>query len=139
MKELKSFLGTGWSFPPTFEIGSKSIQMVSDEEDIRQSLKLLMSTNPGERITNPEYGCDLRKVMFQDVDQATRFLIKDIIADAVLLHESRVTLEDVEVDIKNEKDGLINITLHYVIRRVNIRDNVVFPFYKVEGTNVVEV
>jgi len=139
MKELKSFLGTGWSFPPTFEIGSKSVQMVSDEEDIKQSLQLLMSTYPGERITNPEYGCDLRKVMFQDIDQSTRFLIKDVIADAVLLHESRVTLEDVEVETNNEIEGLINITLHYVIRKVNIRDNVVFPFYKVEGTNVVEV
>ncbi len=139
MKELKSFLGTGWSFPPTFEIGSKSIQMVSDEEDIRQSLKLLMSTYPGERITNPEYGCDLRKIMFQDIDHATRYSIKEVITDAVLMHESRVTLEDVQVDTDKEKDGLINITLHYVIRRVNIRDNVVFPFYKVEGTNVVEV
>lgn len=139
MKEIKTFLGTGWSFPPKFEIGAKSVQMVSDAEDVKQSLILLMSTSPGERLTNPEYGCDLHSTMFKNQDTATLSLMHDIISTAVLRYESRVTLDDIDFDIVKGVEGKINIKLHYTIRTVNVRDNVVYPYYFVEGTNVVEV
>ena len=50
----KSFLGTGWSFPPEFNPYG-SVKKVSDEEDIRESLVILLSTSPGERIMQPTY------------------------------------------------------------------------------------
>jgi phage baseplate assembly protein W len=55
MSVEKSFLGTGWSFPPTFHTESKGIRMVSDEEDIKQSIDIFLGTRLGERDMRPEY------------------------------------------------------------------------------------
>ena len=53
-----SFLGTGWSFPPTFRKGGADVEMAAGSEDIHQSLQILLSTRLGERILQPEFGCD---------------------------------------------------------------------------------
>ena len=57
------FLGTGWSFPPTFQTSGKEVEMVSYEQDIKESLHILLSTSPGERIMQPSFGCDLKKIL----------------------------------------------------------------------------
>ena len=44
MDQEKSFLGRGWSFPPTFSKEKADIEMVSKEEDIRQSLIIFFNT-----------------------------------------------------------------------------------------------
>ena len=139
MKEINTFLGTGWSFPPSFSDADYSVEMVADEKDIYQSLKLLLTTFPGERMTNPEYGCDLRSIIFNNINSSTNYRIKEIIKLAVLRYESRITLDDVILDNSEEDEGRVTIKLEYTIRKVNIRSNAVFPFYKVEGTNIVEV
>ena len=133
MSEVKSFLGTGWSFPPRFDSSDSSIQMVSDEEDIRESLFLLLSTTPGERITNPEYGCDLRQFIFKPIDSTTIFLMKEVISHAVLMHEPRIVLDEIQVDVPDPREGLVFVKLLYTITKVNVRTNMVYPFYLKES------
>ena len=60
-----SFLGTGWSFPPTFTRGGAEVDLVSGADDIEQSLQILLSTRLGERLMQPDFGCDLQQVMFE--------------------------------------------------------------------------
>ena len=67
MKE-KSFLGIGWGFPPNFRKDSGDITMVSDEEDIRQSLMIYFNTKTNERIMRPDYGCVLHDLQFERVN-----------------------------------------------------------------------
>ncbi len=136
MKNNKSFLGRGWGFPVSFNKESKSVNMVSDEDDIVQSLHLLLSTRPGERITNPNYGCKIQNMVFEPLDSVTKFMMKDAIEMAVLFYEPRITLEDIEFESSKQLDGLVKITLYYTIRKTNIRTNIVFPFYKLEGTDI---
>jgi len=59
MDKIKSFLGTGWSFPPEFDPVSGSVVLVSNEKDIGESLDILLSTSLGERVMQPRYGCNL--------------------------------------------------------------------------------
>jgi len=133
------FLGRGWSFPPKFKTISKTIEMVTDEEDIQQSLNLLLSTTPGERIMKPEYGCDLQSMVFAQLDSHTEQEIISMITDAILMFEPRITLEEVEVDSSDMLDGKLFIKIDYTIRKINIRTNIVFPFYLTEGTNVTDM
>ncbi|MDX1908548.1 MAG: GPW/gp25 family protein [Bacteroidia bacterium] len=136
MEQQRNFLGIGWSFPPFFDQTSRQVAMVSDEEDIVQSLFILLSTSPGERPTMPQYGCDLMRVMFKPLDTATQAEARDAIDMAVLYFEPRITLEGVSFDLRDQLDGVIYITLSYTIRKTNVRTNIVYPFYKLEGTNV---
>ena len=53
------FLGNGWKFPPVFSKESAAVEMVNAAEDIRESLWILLSTAPGERVMVPEFGCAL--------------------------------------------------------------------------------
>jgi len=65
-----SFLGTGWSFPPTFTKGGADLIIVSGPEDIHQSLQILLSTQLGERVMREDFGCDLNVLLFEEVDQS---------------------------------------------------------------------
>ena len=139
MDSPKTFLGRGWSFPPKFDEKRSELQMVSADQDIRESLIILLSTTPGERPVKPKYGCDLKSLLFEPIGGATNFLIKDMIRQAVLFYEPRIDVDEIEIDRSQEPDGIIGITLHYTIRSTNIRSNIVFPFYKTEGTIVTDI
>ncbi len=130
-----SFLGTGWAFPPSFSKGPQSVVMVSDEDDIRQSLEILLTTSVGERFLRPEYGCDLRRYLFEPLDEGLVAYIRDLVGNAILYHEPRIKLTNLALTPQND-EGILLIELEYVIRTTNSRQNFVFPFYKDEGTDL---
>lgn len=128
-----AFLGKGWSFPPTLTEGG--VDMVECEEDIRQSLCILLSTSPGERVNRYDYGCPLRKYTFEVMDTEIVTQMRNDITRAILLFEPRITLEEVSFE-KREEEGVLLIKLVYTIVRTNNRSNMVYPFYFNEGTSI---
>lgn len=138
MDEIKAddFLGVGWSFPPRFEQSSNGIYMPRADEDIREAIFILLSTQPGERVMNPDFGCDLQGQVFKQIDNSTINEIKDLIATAILYFEPRVRLEEISVDTSGEMDGRLDIHLEYTVIQANSRTNMVYPFYFIEGTNL---
>lgn len=140
MTENKQFLGSGWGFPPTFARsvqgqGGGGVAMVAAETDIRQSLVILFSTVPGERVMLPGYGCPLDRHVFDPIVQHTLTQIESMIRDAVLRYEPRILLEEVQFDSRRALDGELRITLVYLIRTTNTRSNMVFPFYLSEAND----
>ncbi|MBN1480889.1 hypothetical protein EH223_00230 [candidate division KSB1 bacterium] len=132
MPQKISFLGTGWSFPPTFNNSSRTVRTVSDVDDINQSLEILLSTSLGERIMRPQYGCNLREFLFEPLDVAQQAYIKDLIKNAILYHEARIKLDDVVLAVDHTK-GRLDIKLEYTVTTTNTRYNYVYPFYLQEG------
>ena len=129
----KAFLGTGWSFPPEFNRISGEVNMVSEDEDIRESLRILLYTAPGERVMHPAYGCGLKLLTFENISESTVTEIKDVIGRAVLFFEPRITLNRIDVSIEDELGGVIHVLIDYIIRATNNRRNMVYPFYFREG------
>ncbi len=132
MNTRKAYLGTGWSFPPTFDIDSKTIAMVSAEKDIEQSLEILLSTSLGERVMQPEYGCNLKDYQFESTDSTLIGFIKDLVERAILFFEPRIKLERIDVTEEDSFDlieGLLKIIVHYEIEGSNTRNNYVYDFY----------
>ena len=136
MNSQRSFLGTGWNFPPAFDQTSGNVLMVSDAEDIAQSLRILLSTRPGERVMLPQYGCNLDVFLFEPVTTSLVAYVKELIQTAVLYYEPRITLDRVSVSTENIQGGAILIQLDYTILATNSRFNLVYPFYIGEGTVV---
>ena len=132
----KSFMGTGWSFPPEFNSASKDVRTVTAEDDIHQSLYILFSTTPGERVMQPGYGCDLRSMVFESITESTVTAIRDVIEKAVLFFEPRIDLNFVDLDTGQADHGILNILVEYTVRATNTRSNIVYPFYFQEGTNI---
>ena len=136
MKSDSQFLGTGWSFPPSFDWRTKETVMVSQDEDVVQSLHILLGTVPGERVMQPAYGCDLKRMVFEVINDSSITEIKDIVSKAVLFFEVRITLHSIEVDIEGLYDGVLRLRLDYTLRTTNTRTNMVYPFYLREGSNL---
>ncbi|WP_378176264.1 GPW/gp25 family protein [Aquimarina sp. SS2-1] len=132
-----SFLGTGWGFPPKFsKKGKGRVEMLSDEADIKSSLEILLSTRLGERIMVPNYGCNLDELLFKPLNLTLKTFVKELIKNAILYYEPRIDLDKIDIDQTNELDGELFIILDYRVRATNSRSNLVFPFYKEEGTNI---
>ena len=135
-RKRRSFIGTGWSFPPSFGVEYQGVEMVSDEQDIAQSLEILLSTRMGERIMFPGYGCNLHHMTFESMTTSFTTYIKDLIRTAVLYHEPRIQLETVNLQTDHQYEGKITIYLEYLIRNTNTRSNLVYPFYLEEATDI---
>lgn len=136
MEDINLFLGRGWAFPPRFDFDNNTPVMVAEEEDIQESLRIILSTAQGERYMNPKFGCELPSLIFDTVDSILINRIKDSIATAVLNFEPRITLNDIFIDVSFQFEGRIDIMLDYIIRKINVRSNIVYPFYFKEGTNI---
>lgn len=131
-----TFLGKGWAFPPTFNKSTASVEMVSDEEDIRQSLHILLSTSLGERVMQPDYGCNLNDYVFEGLNSTTIGYIKERVANSILYYEPRIVVEQIEVTNAGSIDNLEGrflIAITYSIPGTNSRFNYVYDFYKNEA------
>lgn len=131
-----SFLGTGWSFPPEFGVGGAELALVSDVEDIHQALAILFATRTGERPMQESFGCNLDELLFEEVDQALINQITSLIHDAILQHETRIELLDLDVSPDPVDAGLLRVALDYAVLGTNSRYNMVFPFYLNEATGL---
>lgn len=129
------FLGKGWGFPPTFNKGDRSLEMVSGEDDIRQSLGILLSTTLGERTIRPDFGCRLDEYLFQPISPNITTLVKKMVQKAIIKHESRIELLALNLNTEQEAEGILLLELEYLISATNSRSNYVYPFYLEEGTN----
>ncbi|MCD6066919.1 MAG: hypothetical protein K0S33_1745 [Bacteroidetes bacterium] len=128
-------IGKGWSFPPAFNKASKGVERREGNNDIVESLQILLTTLPGERIYDGAYGCDLTPLLFEPFTVSLKTRLTDKIKNAVALYEPRVDLENVEFNLMLE-EGIMYIALVYKIRSNNSRFNMVFPFYLKEGTEL---
>src|SRR5215212_3615213 len=115
---FNSFLGTGWSFPPAFNVESGTVEMISEIDDINQSLNILLSTSLGERVMQPKYGCNLTDYMFEALSSTTIGYIKDRVENAILFYEPRIIVETIEVTSGDSFDliaGKFIISVEYTI------------------------
>src|SRR5678815_4411757 len=136
MAITKSFLGTGWGFPPSFSNKSGEVGLLSDEVDIQSSLEILLSTRQGERVMRQDYGCNLDELVFEPLTTTYKTYIKDLIATAIHYYEPRIDIDNIDLEDDGELEGRIVISIDYTIRATNSRFNFVYPFYKNEGTDI---
>ncbi len=137
---FNSFLGRGWSFPPTFNVETGLVEMVSDIKDIEQSLYILLSTSIGERVLQPNYGCNLNDYMFDALNNSLIGIIKHHVENSILYYEPRIIAENVTVtgpDSTELFEGKFTISIEYSIPEINSRFNYVYDYYINEAASPV--
>lgn len=129
------FLGRGWKFPVQVDPATGRIRMSEYEEDIAESIRIILGTSKGERVMRPDFGCDMREFVFGTTDDTTLRMLEGSIVEAIRIWEPRV--EEVEVNaIPDRTDpGKVQIRIQYLVRTTNNLFNQVYPFYLYEGTN----
>ncbi|GAB3255514.1 GPW/gp25 family protein [Chitinimonas naiadis] len=134
---MSVFLGRGWSFPLRFDPRTKQVAMAVDVEDIEESLRILLSTNPGERVMLPAYGCGIRRMVFETLNENTVTELKELVRKAILFFEPRITLNGLEVIAPDALNGRLDIQIDYSVRTTNTRHNLVYPLYLQQATDPV--
>lgn len=134
---MSDFIGTGWSFPPRFEKDA-GVTMVSGEEDIQESLRILFGTQLGERPFQSKYGLDMQSLQFESMSTTMVTLLEDRIKISVLLYEPRIEPLSVRVGSPDLNSGELHVELEYRVRATNSRYNLVFPFYRSDSNELVQ-
>jgi uncharacterized protein len=127
----KAFLGVGWSFPVAFNAAGEVAQSAY-EDDIRESIRIILGTSPGERIMRPDFGAGLPALTFEPINTTTMALAKHRVEEALILWEPRI--DNIGVQVSAEPAlGRLMIDIRYRVRATNIFYNLVYPFYILEG------
>ena len=123
-----SFLGTGWRFP--LQLGpTGAIATASDELRIEESVYFILSTAKGERVTLPDFGCDIHDLVFDSDNVATRTIAVQTVREALVKFEPRIDVLDVDIESDTVTRNLLLVRVQYRIRANNAVGNLVYPFY----------
>lgn len=129
----KAFLGVGWSFPVAPDAAAQDVARAEYEEDIRQSIRIILETTPGERVMRPDFGSGLMAMVFEPVNTTTLALVKQRVEQALVLWEPRIDVGEVKLTVGGDSRNRLDINIAYRVRSTNTFYNLVYPFYLREG------
>ncbi len=119
MSTGKEYLGRGWSFPFKFDGATGAVSYTEFEENIRQSMSLILATRPGERQMLPEFGCRAHELMFAPNNPATASQIASHVEVALNRWEPRIEINSVKAI--SEPSGSVRVVVDYVIKVTQAR------------------
>jgi len=99
----------------------------STADQIKSNLINLLLTNKGERVFNPEFGADLKTIIFEGITEDTNDIIRSLIATNVSIFVPEVTIENLNIT-KNEDNNTISVTVQYRINVSGKSDQITVEF-----------
>jgi len=127
MGATDDLIGSGWAYPAELTPGG-SVRLVSGNQEIDASLRMILTTAPGERVMRPDFGCAMWEQVFAPLDANTLGLIEQSVREAVARWEPRIALESVEA-VPDDAGAMVRIEIGYRVLATNDHRNLVYPFY----------
>jgi len=104
------------------------------EIDVAQAIRIILSTDWGERVMRPDFGAGLHDFVFGPINRTTMQRIQTRVQQALIEWEPRIDVESVSVTSSRETPNLLLIQIVYRVRVTNTLQNLVYPFYLDEGS-----
>ncbi len=130
--EAKEFLGVGLSFPLGVD-GTGRIRMNRLEDQVRQSVLIILQTAQGERVMRPDFGAGLHPLIFSPTTASTAALAVHEVKQALMRFEPRIEVLDVKATFDPKEEAILRIHIQYRVRRTDTTFNLVYPFYLERG------
>lgn len=128
------FLGKGLKFPLQVDKKTGHIAMVTHEEDIRESIGIILNTYLGERVMRSSFGTNLQDYLFDTQNVFQIHNVAGTLARTLTVQEPRIRDVEVELEASDEAfQGQVVLNISYTVRSTNNRYNHVYPFYIDEG------
>lgn len=125
---LQDHVGRGWAFPLRVDARG-GIAMLEGGEKTDASIRMIISTAPGERVMRPDFGCAIWDHVFAPLEPYTFGMMEDAVRRALIQWEPRIGLVGVVVEPSKDEDGRVDIAITYRIKATNDLRNLVYPFY----------
>ncbi len=127
-QNAKTFLGNGLSFPLRTDARGQ-IVLVTGSEDIDQSIRIIISTTPGERVMRPTFGCRANELLFEPRTAGTISMLQDYVYEALRMWEPRIEVLNVTVSSEDGQTGILLAEIRYQIKSTHDTRSIVYPFY----------
>ncbi len=124
----KSFLGRGFSFPFHTD-ASGGLSLSAYEENIKQSINLVLGTALGERVYRPTFGSRIHDYLFAPNNDHTRNMVSFYAQECLKKWEPRIEEVEVEAHSISSEPGTIRLEINYQVKATNSHFNLVYPFY----------
>lgn len=128
----KAFLGVGWNFPLRQQ--GDHTATASYEEDIRQAIRIILLTNPGERVMRPDFGAGLNAFLFEPINPTSMQQLQTQVQNALVSWEPRINVISVTVSAPDSYSGQLLIDINYQVLATNAVANLVYPFFLQESS-----
>jgi phage baseplate assembly protein W len=106
----------GWPLLPLPDAGGE-LRYPTYEESVRQSIKVILMTRPGEQLMRPHFGAGLERFVHEQNTLATRRRIRDLVTAALVRWEPRIVLDRVDVTEHPEGPTYVRVVINYRLRR----------------------
>jgi len=124
----RDFLGKGWRFPVSVNL-TGGLSSSAFEENVRQSIFIILGTAPGERVMRPDFGCRIHDLMFAPNNDVTSVRAAYYCEEAIYKYEPRIAEVEVQALPNPVEPNRLDINIAYVIAGSNDKRNLVYPFY----------
>lgn len=128
MANDRDFLGKGLRFPVSVNLNG-GVSTSALEENVRQSIFIILGTAPGERLKRPDFGCRIHDLMFAPNNDMTAALAEVYCKEAIYKYEPRVDHVAVRAAANTDQPNRLDVRIEYIIAGKNDKRNLVFPFY----------
>ncbi|MDR1205887.1 MAG: GPW/gp25 family protein [Peptococcaceae bacterium] len=125
----RSASGSGWKFPVETDPMTGRVKMSDYDEDIQESIRIILLTRKGERVMNPEFGCGIHDFAFSQMETTRIGMLEKEIQTALTLWEPRVQDVDVAVTQDAQAADKYLIQIRYVVLATGQAFSLIYPFY----------
>lgn len=126
----EDFVGRGWAFPLRLD-STGAFALSQGDDDVAESIRLILGTSPGERPMRPEFGCPIHELIFDTVDAALAGRVGALVDAALTRWEPRIDVLGVAAGPDPAAPHVLRIAVDYRVKATNDRRNLVFPFYSI--------
>ena len=126
----KEYLGQGLAFPLRMNARGE-LALASPDRDIEEAIRIILGTQPGERVMRPDFGCRAHELLFEPMHAGTETLMQQYVAEALDMWEPRIDVLGVNVYVDREMDGALWAEITYVIKATHDERSIVYPFFLV--------
>lgn len=128
MANDRDFLGKGLRFPVSINLNG-GVSTSAFEENVRQSIFIILGTAPGERLYRSEFGCEIHDLMFAPNNHLTAARAEIYCEEAIYKFEPRIEKVSCRAAPNPDEPNRLDIRIEYIIAGKNDKRNLVFPFY----------
>jgi len=124
----KEIIGRGWTFPPRID-PQGGIALTHDRNELEQSILIILSTSPGQRVMRPTFGCRLHELVFAPNNSHTAAQARRYVEEALGMWEPRINVVKIDVYPDEGTDNRLLISIEYEVKTNHDRRSLVHPFY----------
>jgi phage baseplate assembly protein W len=121
-------IGRGWNFPPILD-DRGTIALTSDEDEIEQSIYIILATAPGQRVMRPDFGCRIHELVFAPNNITTAGMAARYVDEALGRWEPRIELQRVDANPDPDDPARLGIVIEYRVSDRHSNRSLVYPFY----------